>query len=649
MKSKSRILLISTIIIFILAIFIGTSYSLWQTINTQDSVNTATTKCFNVEITSQKNSISLENAYPITNEKGKKLTPFSFTITNTCDIFASYTVSLESLKGTTLSSKFLNAMINHEEIKKLSDYEVTDTVNTGSIESHILAKGSLGSEDSEDYTLRVWIDYDTTMEDLDNETKTFKSKIIVKAEPSSWSPVDEGYTTLHDAILANEYQTSPEMAIKKIEAKGTPDFSQTAPIITWNIKKNTSDVYTTVTTPHPDIVGKKDLGTEDLNEENILLILGTSFQFNQTTGNYNLSNMIKTDPSTLDLVNNDYYYCNAGTNYDDVNKKLTFWQTATNCSSILRLKKVSKRSSGTQNTSGYSLKYDLVGNTLTQEEVESDKSDTGLYKAKDDYGISYYYRGNVKNNIVKFANFYWKIIKINGDNSIRLLYAGSKSDLENNTTKAIGRAEFNHNYKLVSSIGYMYGKNDTSREDIVKNEVDSDVKKFLDNWYEKNLLNYSYYISDNGFCNDRSIYDGDGYSSNNTTFYGAYAILSSNSPSYNCPNITNDLFTTKNSTIGNKALTYPIGIMTVDEITFAGYSRQKLNTLNFMYSIDWAWTMSPYISSSLSSVNYSAFKYIGTNWVKCNFLIRPVISLKSDVEISGGIGTVNDPFVVKTE
>ena len=80
MKSKSRILLISTIIIFILTIFIGTSYSLWQTINTQDSVNTATTKCFNVEITSQKNSISLENAYPISNVSGKKLSDYDATM-----------------------------------------------------------------------------------------------------------------------------------------------------------------------------------------------------------------------------------------------------------------------------------------------------------------------------------------------------------------------------------------------------------------------------------------------------------------------------------------------------------------------------------------------------------------------------------------
>ena len=292
---KRNVVFISISLVIILLLGIGVSYSLWNSSVSQDTVNTATTKCFNVEITSQKNSISLENAYPISNEKGKKLTPFSFTVTNTCDIFASYTVSLESLKGTTLSSKFINAMINNEEIKKLRDYEITDTVNTGSIESHILAKGSLGSGDSEDYTLRVWIDYDTTMEDLDNETKTFKSKIVIKAQPSSWSPVDEGYTTLHDAILANEYQSSPEAAIKKIEAKGTPDLSKTAPI-----------------------------SADDL-------------------------------------------------------------------------------------------------------------SDKGLYKSEDDYGNTYYYRGKVNNNNVYFAGFYWQIIRINGDSSIRLLYNGTEKEATGNS------------------------------------------------------------------------------------------------------------------------------------------------------------------------------------------------------------------------
>ena len=304
---RKNILIFSISLVVILLLGIGLSYSLWNISVSQDTVNTATTKCFNVEITSQKNSISLENAYPITNEKGKKLTPFSFTITNTCDIFASYTVSLESLKGTTLSSKFLNAMINNEEIKKLSDYEVTDTVNDGSIESHILAKGSLGSGDSEDYTLRVWIDYDTTMEDLDNETKTFKSKIVVKAEPSSWSPVDEGYTTLHDAILANEYQSSPEVAIKKIEAKGTPDYTKTSPIINWAEKKSITNI---------DIVkpGKNsiniDNATSSLGDNSPLVWLWNDVKTDYENGNYSaFSNTdgFYTDFTNIDFSKNNYY------------------------------------------------------------------------------------------------------------------------------------------------------------------------------------------------------------------------------------------------------------------------------------------------------------------------------------------------------
>ena len=405
MKSKSRILLISTIIIFILTIFIGTSYSLWQTINTQDSVNTAITKCFNVEITSQKNSISLENAYPITNEKGRKLTPFSFTITNTCDIFASYTVSLESLKGTTLSSKFLNAMINNEEIKKLSDYEVTDTVNDGSIESHILAKGSLGSDDSEDYTLRVWIDYDTTMEDLNNETKTFKSKIVVKAEPSSWSPVDEGYTTLHDAILANEYQSSPETAISKIESKGTPDLNKTAPIINWEEKHNDAITYLTVTMLDEKAI-KSDEATSGTSKSDTLLHLASSYSFNNQTGIFNLKNFVEIDPTEIDWnnSNNNFFIHDEKVQFDASGKIASGYST----SGTLIYKVIgAEKFSGNINLNGKdypAINYKLNAITYDQSINESDKSDKGLYKSSDNYGVTYYYRGNVKNNFVKFAD-----------------------------------------------------------------------------------------------------------------------------------------------------------------------------------------------------------------------------------------------------
>lgn len=651
MKSKSRILLISTIIIFILTIFIGTSYSLWQTINTQDSVNTATTKCFNVEITSQKNSISLENAYPITNEKGKKLTPFSFTITNTCDIFASYTVSLESLKGTTLSSKFLNAMINNEEIKKLSDYEVTDTVNDGSIESHILSKGSLGSGDSEDYTLRVWIDYDTTMEDLDNETKNFKSKIVVKAQPSNWSPVDEGYTNLHDAILANEYQTTPEKAISKIESKGTPDLSKTAPIINWEEKHNDATTYFTVTMLDEKAI-KSDEATSGTSKSDTLLHLASSYSFNNQTGIFNLENFVEIDPTEIDWNNSDNnYFINDEKVEFNASGKIT---SGYSTSGTIIYKVISaEKFSGNINLNGKdypAINYKLNVITYDQSINESDKSDKGLYKSSDNYGVTYYYRGNVKNNFVKFADMTWQIIRINGDNSIRIMYYSDDS----NTTY---NSRFNGRWDSPAFTGYKYGKDITSKENINKNENDSTIKSRLDTWYKQKILTngFNLYVADNGFCNNRNLASnsqGNGVQTNVDTKYESNFNLYNNIASFNCNN-ENNFFTTTNSNTGNKSLAYPIGLITYDELMYSGLNASILNTLSWTYSENFYWTMSPSLFSSYYKTAYNIC-YKGGRisdwcWVNWDMMFKPVISLKSDVEISGGIGTINDPFVVKTE
>lgn len=652
MKSKSRILLISTIIIFILTIFIGTSYSLWQTINTQDSVNTATTKCFNVEITSQKNSISLENAYPITNEKGKKLTPFSFTITNTCDIFASYTVSLESLIGTTLSSKFLNAMINNEEIKKLSDYEITETVNTGSIESHILAKGSLGSGDSEDYTLRVWIDYDTTMEDLNNETKTFKSKIIVKAQPSSWSPVNEGYTTLHDAILANEYQTTPEKAISKIESKGTPDLSKTAPIINWE-EKNAESSFVSVTKLAPTSINSDNL-TDALDESEYKMRLCKEKTFNKETGVFYLNNCNLEDPTQLDFKNKNYYFSTEYMQYDEVSKKIkvAFNYSNTYIYQVTNSTKDSGKFSA-NNKEYDSIIYKLQVTVISGIQTEADKSDKGLYYADDDYGISYYYRGSIQNNYVKFADFFWRIIRINGDGTIRLIYNGTVNN-KNNTVLFDG-TPFNEKYNSPAYAGYMFGKNIGTRGENIKNEENSTVKSVVDNWYKSNLTTYSLYIADNGFCNDRSLYNGDGASTDANTNFSQIYRSATNTASLKCD--SNDLFTLPNSEKGNKSLDYPVGLPTYDELILSGLRVNSKNPLVWTISEKSYWTMTPTYFMKydmhqkglyVSNYYYGISEY-WVNAVNANVGIRPVISLKSDVEISGGIGTINDPFVVKTE
>ena len=647
MKSKSRILLIYTIIIFILTIFIGTSYSLWQTINTQDSVNTATTKCFNVEITSQKNSISLENAYPITNEKGKKLTPFSFTITNTCDIFASYTVSLESLKETTLASKFLNAMINNEEIKKLSDYEVTDTVNTGSIESHILAKGSLGSGDSEDYTLRVWIDYDTTMEDLDNKTKNFKSKVVVKAEPSSWSPVDEGYTTLHDAILANEYQSSPEVAIKKIEAKGTPDLSQPAPNITWKEQIDDKTYQVDFQKASSEMLGI-DNYTSELQNSDTKLKVYTNYRFDSSNGSYHLTDLIIADPTELDFNNNDYYIITDAIFFDGEKIVSTSYE---NGYYIYKIKSATKKIIAKNiNEIEYKVtNYSLNVETYKQKEIEDDTSSKGVYQDIDDYGITYYYRGNVNNNNVLFAGFYWQIIRINGDGTIRLLYNG-QGDNDNKSINYISKSTFNINNNSIAYVGYMYGNDISSYENAKKNEKNSTIKNNVDAWYANNLKNtlYEQYLADTGYCSDRtlpSIVQG-----NDIILNPRHRIYNLKTATFKCSDIDNDLFTTKNGAIGNKALIYPIGLITSDEIMYSGLTSNSLNTLAYTYSSNTYWTMSPSYQSKIEGTYLFSVDNLlsGGAWSRYSYGIRPVINLRADVEITGGIGTKNSPYVIKT-
>ena len=182
---KKNIVVISICLVLIVILGIGFSYSLWNISVSQDTTNIAESKCFDLSISNQENNISLENAYPISYDKGKSLTPFTFTVTNTCDITAQYSVDLEVLKESTLPSEFIDVMFEGN-INLLSSYDSTDKVNSNSIESRKLATGILKSQKSKDYSLRLWIDDDTTLEDLNNEIKTFKSKIVVVGKPINY-------------------------------------------------------------------------------------------------------------------------------------------------------------------------------------------------------------------------------------------------------------------------------------------------------------------------------------------------------------------------------------------------------------------------------------------------------------------------------
>ena len=162
---RKKIILISMLSLLLILLGIGVSYSMWIMTVSQTSENIAYSKCFDLSIGNQENDIKLENAYPISNDRGKSLTPFTFKVTNTCDITAQYSVNLEVLKDSTLPSNFIDVMFEGD-INLLNSYDTTDKVNTSSIESRKLTTGILKSKESKDYSLRLWIDYDTTMEDL---------------------------------------------------------------------------------------------------------------------------------------------------------------------------------------------------------------------------------------------------------------------------------------------------------------------------------------------------------------------------------------------------------------------------------------------------------------------------------------------------
>ena len=183
---KKNILFLSASLVLIILLGIGVSYSIWNVSVSQDTNNTAYTECFDLSITNKENNISLDNAYPISNDKGKSLTPYTFTVTNTCDVTAQYSVNLEVLNNSTLASKFIDVMFEGN-INLLSSYDSTDKVNTSSIESRKLTTGILNSQESKDYSLRLWIDYNTTLEDLNNEIKSFKSKIVVVGKPINYT------------------------------------------------------------------------------------------------------------------------------------------------------------------------------------------------------------------------------------------------------------------------------------------------------------------------------------------------------------------------------------------------------------------------------------------------------------------------------
>ena len=278
-----------------------------------------------------------------------------------------------------------------------------------------------------------------------------------------------------------------------------------------------------------------------------------------------------------------------------------------------------------------------------------------LYTGVEDSKTVYYFAGNATDNWVKFGknasnqDLYWRIIRTNSDGGVRLLYHGTSTTA---TDAYIGTSAFNSSYNNIAYVSYMYG-NLGSVANARENTTDSTIKTIIDNWYKDNLnTNYGKYLSTTAvYCNDRSTSDN--------AYFGAYTRLITNkTPSYDCA-ATEDKFTV-DSTVGNGKLTYPIALMTADEVSFAG-GVYGTNAPTWYYynsangsstGSTWWWLLSPnFWDGSRAGVFFvggSSFPgSFSGDYVGNTGNVRPAISLKSCIKYSTGNGSASDPYTIK--
>ena len=302
----------------------------------------------------------------------------------------------------------------------------------------------------------------------------------------------------------------------------------------------------------------------------------------------------------------------------------------------------------------------------------STASEALLASTEDDYGTSYYFRGAVTNNYVEFANKCWRIVRVGGDGSVKLILhndnptgAANPCDAANNSASAAFarysgetyKSAFNTNYNDNAYVGFKYGTPGSSKyETTHANTNKSTILTNLETWYTNNLKTYESVIDDTVWCNDKTnvtdtSYDpwsitpnGLGYAKN-VTYYGATQRLVNTSgsaggtgPSLKC---NGEL-----SKINSK-----VGLITADELAFAGYAYNIGNTTTYLQenaTNTYWWSLSPYGfdvgSAGVWGVNGSAGYFDNYN-VRGTYGVRPLISLKSTTNVTGE-GTSSAPYII---
>ena len=631
---KTRIILSALLVVVLL---IGTSFAIFQSFARQTTTNDISSlNCFTVSFEGVNNAINLENDYPIPDDEGLERTPYTFKVTNNCNQYLTLSIGVETLSTSEIPASLIKGVIiKNGEIPTsamlLSSGKVMEAQNGG--KAYELLTDSLSANTSKTYDLRLWFNESMTKEQ--GASKKYLGKVIIGSSAAM--------PTLVETILANNEIKAPIT----IPGRETPAYSLDDAEVETNTLSTTQQSY--------------------------YVTYGTGWEANGTK--FNLTGTAVTSDTYVNSYSSivgKYLVASYGFGSSTAGKRMT--------------------------TTGLSSVYYVVSATsssFTYKQLSSNKNVTEalLASTEDDYGTSYYFRGAVKNNYIEFANKCWRIVRIVGDGSVKLVLHNNNtsnvtnpcSSTNNSDTAAVFSSSSITTWNDNAYVGFMYGSAGASNyTDAHTNINKSSILVDLETWFKNNLTNYDSYLADTIWCNDKSTFTTytsgstygtglgygtkeTGYGANNRLYGGDAASYAS--PSLICPNDNNggklSKFTVEDTINGNGDLTYKIGLLTADEVVFAGYVVGKCATSGTIYlaeniGVSDVITMSPsYLSGSTDIADGDGAKVFFINgYLDQQILyaygqlisvksLRPAVSLKSSITISGGSGTSEDPYIVK--
>ena len=651
MEDKTKIKIYYGLLIT-LVVFMGVSYAWFRLKLTQTNSNVIGTRtCLDASLTEDTSKITLSDAFPISDEDGLKQTPFTFTLKNNCDSYVKVYITIDSTYRENTSSSYLKDNYMKVNVspkdttsgasKVLGNQTLTDLENNR--KGYILSTAYLNANEEKSFDLRIWMDSETSI--ADGLNKNWEGKIVVAGvaanepapAPNGWYDAGSGtlLASLRDSNTLKAPMTTPG---KEVSAHTKDDVEST----TSSVSSTYQAYYITYGTGWTANGTKFNLTGTAVTSDTY------ANSYSSLVGKYLVSDYIPDAGSST-----------AGT-----------MQTTTNLNSVYYVV------SATQD----SFTYKTLGSNKNVREAL-------LASAEDDYGTAYYFRGAVKNNYVQFANKCWRIVRIVGDGSVKLVLhndnttkvANPCSSANNSNNAAFARysgttynSAFNSSYNDNAYVGFMYGA--TGASDYASAHANTNKSTILNNlesWYKNNLESYENKLADTIWCNDKSTFTtytsgstygtGLGYGTNQTG-YGASNRVGADfiddvalyaSPSLICPNDNNggklSKFTVSDTTKGNGNLTYKIGLLTADEIAFSGSAAGALNLSTYLQENAGAsgwWSLSPGGFNGGGALVWGVgFGELSAYSIRHSAGLRPAISLISSTSVTGN-GTSDNPYII---